>query len=181
MVSVARSLGLYYVCGTQSIDELESRLDEKRTLATLGNFRNFITYDATAKTLAYSSARLGATARLNHSIWAENDEVKGINQFQSLAASYREPSSDGGLMSIATQKVARNNLRSGLKTIIFGKEDEDKNKLQGESNMSKSIYLIKTELELGIDLTQRFSALALINRAGAPRRDIVIVEPTSSL
>jgi hypothetical protein len=162
MLPVARSLGLSVVAATQSYDEIESRIGIYQAAALTGNFRSSIVFASTEKTLSWISAQLGQTYR---TIWDTVEyDFKGTWK-----------------ASLASQNF--NLIRGGSVGIIDTADKQSENLTEHAGKQAHGV-LFKRELaavcspgEAGNYLQTPFRAVALINRAGVPRRDIIDTAP----
>jgi hypothetical protein len=174
MVSIGRSLGLTFICATQSIDELESRIGDKNALAALGNFRSVVSFAATEKTMNYMAGRAGYILRSHALIDDEKSEQNGINlQHDAL------------LRSIATSVEPKQGFLpsaiGGLKRVVVGEKREMLGDGEAPYVMPKiagrSVTYAATAEELTMQLEQKHSAICVLNRASHPRRDVALILP----
>jgi len=181
MVSIGRSLGAMFLVGTQSIDEMESRFNEEKTLASLGNFRNLICYEATTKTLEYASSMAGAILRPINTINLEDGEVKGMNMTAALNQEMIAPKDFGGRLGGDASSFAKKMVRNTPLHYLVGIQSQGMSHQNRETgavgNNARATYMSASSDELQIMLQERFCALAVLNRAGAPRRDVIYIEP----
>jgi hypothetical protein len=187
MVSISRSLGGIFLVGTQSVDEMESRFGADKTLASLGNFRNFICYDATAKTLDYAASRAGMILREKTTI--NNDQQSGsrVDMFSDLnevVVRSGMPFNCADAVASSHRSPVRNvSISSFVNLVNLAKGEQNEVKGQNPSlgfyvgDGGSTTYPPADASEMQIMLEERFAAVCLLNRAGAPRRDVVIIEP----
>lgn len=179
--SISRSLGGSFIAATQSLDILIDRIgSDDKALATAGNFRSMVCYDATQRTLEYASARAGAILRPTISIHSESDEVTGVALMSDLSVEYNAARDTSDLSGEMQSKLQSKSLLQRATSMFVGDKHEIKEDeiLAGAiGNCARAIYSSITQDELQIALQERFAALAVINRAGAPRRDVITVRP----
>lgn len=198
ILPIARSLGLSALFATQNVDGLQIALKDKPALLEqiLGQFRSVIglavNTDATCQFLA---GRLGATAR---PLYAEvpspvADAAATVSGMQLAAGAY----SAGTLMASISSTPEIVGLRgrglAGEAVDMLGKLAEKAGlenayKLlpaalrDGEKAGSAKIGTHEnlTEKEVRNLTAQKFTALAVVNRAGVDRRDLIKLTPVFS-
>jgi len=198
VLPIARSLGLSVVWATQNVDGLQIALKDKPALLEqiLGQFRSVIglavNTDATCQFLA---GRLGSTPRPVYSEVPSPvaDAAATVSGMQLAAGAY----SAGTLMASvsATPEIVglRGRGLAGEAVDMLGKLAEkaglDKAyKLlpaalrEGEKAGSAKIGTHEnlTEKEVRNLTAQKFTALAVVNRAGVDRRDLIKLTPVFS-
>lgn len=198
ILPIARSLGLSALFATQNVDGLQIALQDKPALLEqiLGQFRSVIGLAVnTDATCSFLAARLGATAR---PVYSEvptpvADAAGTITGLQQAAGAYRR----GTMMAAASASSEVSGLRGrGL----AGEAFEMLGKLADKVGLQQAYKLLPAALTEGEkggsarlgthenitpeevrNLTaQKFTALAVVNRGGVDRRDLIKLEPVFS-
>ena len=176
--SISRSLGGSFIAATQSLDILIDRIgSQDKALATAGNFRSMVCYDATQKTLEYASARAGAILRPTITIHSESDEVNGVALMSDLRVEYNAARDTSDLSGDIQSKLLAKSLLQRAASVFVGDKHQIDEEGSAIGNRASATYASITQDELQIALQERFASLAVINRAGAPRRDVITVRP----
>ena len=183
MFSIMRSLGGTALIGVQSIEELNARMGEDRTIATLGNFRSLICFRATTGTLAYASSRAGHCLRRSYTIHDGETEISSVSMIGKLNEEYTSPRDAGGKLGSGAARLHKDTvIRGGIKALM-GKsaaERGSESMLAGKGfarKWSKKMYPIFDPQELEVALAEEFRALIVVPRGGDIRRDIVQMKP----
>lgn len=180
MWPVARSLGLAGVIATQSADEIVARFGEKRALAMLNNFRSIVSYKSSEATMAYVCTRLGHHLRLSTSLRDNRDLEIAAPQFGAIVSSevvspLNDPHHRAALRG-GVGAIMRNTFAS-VKDIVAA--DGDGNAMQtGVAVAGARIDApVMSAAEASQLLERRWHAVAVLNRAGITRRDVIRTHP----
>lgn len=198
VLPVARSLGLSAVWATQNIDGLQIALKDKPALLEqiLGQFRSVVGLAVnTEATCAFLAGRLGSTPRPVYSEVPSPvaDAAATVSGMQLAAGAY----SAGTLMASVSSTPEIVGLRgrglAGEAVDMLGKLAEKAGlenayKLlpaalrEGEKAGSAKIGTHEnlTAAEVRNLTAQKFTALAVVNRAGVDRRDLIKLTPVFS-
>ncbi len=151
ILPIARSLGLSFCCACQNIDQLMARFGDAGAGALLDQFRSLVMFQTSPKTYEYVRSRAG-TAVVGR---PQPKDAPALAPMSRLEAGGRHRSASFRFLSyLATRAV-------GL--------------LQKDT--STLSWSIQCPLPEQAEHLPQMSAVALLNRAGAPRREIMHCSP----
>lgn len=177
MIAMAREWDLVFVYATQNIESLEEKFGPASTQVILDSFRNLIVFRANEKTLEYAIRRLGKAF-----VWAQEAKAPmidfGLTSKLTLANPVLDPMnpysgwmkyhsfSVFGWLTKAKREISAMNV-TGTNGAYGGR---------GTLQVSREPEFIVRAADIQA-INEPFVALAVIERAGVPRRDIVKTQP----
>lgn len=166
-VAVARSLGLTVVIATQSVDALQSRFHGgggHEATALLDNFASFVALRSSPATYSYVCARVGKG-------WSKQVSSSAVSPAwqADLSAIASTAAFDPNHLHAAHYATLRRRLPRGL-------DHDDTYAIEPALVTWKQADIITPE-DWTSRLAEKFTAVALIMRAGAPRRDFIALQP----
>lgn len=170
---IARSLGIMLVVSTQTYDQLVVKFSADTATALLGQFTSIMSFKSSPATYDYVQSRFGeimASKRKKDEEFLPPDYTAHVN------STLHSPHYDRNNPHFAKRHKKIAVKAAGMITSVI-KEAWDEEKVT--SIQGKDIDKTPTvELyELQDVLAEPFVAVASFNRAGAPRRDFIRVEP----
>jgi hypothetical protein len=196
VLPIARSLGLCMLAATQNLDGLQIALKNQPALLEqiLGQFRSVVALGVnTDATCAFVSARMGAMPR---AMFAEMpapsaDAAATVAGLQLEAGSFGADTllsrtawttqmqgmrGTGGLAGDAWAMVGQLAEKSGMKKAMemlpFASRKDEK---LGSAKLD--IHPLVTPAEVRVLTAEKFTALAVVNRGGVERRDLIKLSP----
>lgn len=194
MLPIARSLGIRSVMSTQAVDGLYERLGDNKCDALLAQFRSVVSLNVSSvKTREFVSERMGTSYRTScYTVTSNNSDALALQISSTRTPGGFTPGSQG------YETVWRSNLNhemrvtagigsdigAGLRQLTKGPIGELAQSLPmfRQTRDNPSTHQISKERNVTADeistLTSTpFHALASINRAGVPRRDVIELMP----
>ena len=175
ILPVARSLGLFCVYATQNIDNLNDALGQDGTGVTLESFLSIICLKSSYKTYEYMSNRIGKAR-----IWMAQSESQNLGysatsteRLKSAAFDPQNPHRTW-MKSFGGKVVFGNLLKKGISDL----KDRKNGKFHILKKSENPIPILQeSHLE---KLNEPFVAIAIIQRGGVVRRDIIKTIPLDS-
>lgn len=171
----ARSLGLFCVYATQNIDNLHDALGQDGAAVTLESFLSIICLKSSYKTYEYMSNRIGKAR-----IWLAQSETQNLGYAATSterlkSAAFDPQNPHRTWMKAFGGKVVFGNL---LKKGISDLKDRKNGKFHILKKSENPVPILQeSHLE---KLNEPFVAIAVIQRAGVVRRDIIKTIPLDS-
>lgn len=204
ILGIARSLDLVCVFATQNIDSFKARIGEVQTTAFIDSFRSIVSYRSSEDTMKFIQSRIGQVRRritkfgqdstdrattnnlfLGNALFDTDNEMKDV--FKKYIKSYAgnidnrdiDRASDSGLSSIFKKNKGTG---GGAQQNQNDNEIAEANRVSGFGS-GKAVFQTSEEwqptfggAELG-SLDTAWNAVAVVERGGAPRRDIIRTNP----
>lgn len=184
IVTVGRSLGIRILALTQGIDELISRLGSDPTYAMLNNFRSIVSFSSSKRTIEYVSARAGSHLRSVTSLHDADKKANGVDYSVVERTTVYGPANNAGLRdafdgeSFGLGDLAREGVTQ-VRSLLESTKERDT--MRGSSStVGRILAPTCTPEEAEAHLARPWHAIAVIQRGGVPRRDVIKVAPIFS-
>lgn len=179
MLPIARSLGLSCIFATQNIDSYYAELTKDKTLALMDSFRSIISFQSSEQTYDYIRGRIGKDR-----VWVEQIKTGMISFGLTNKLNMASPLFDSGNPYRRWMKhFSMGAVKKFFKRTAIGALGDGKSGL-GEQfatlELSEQPIHILQNKDIQLVNTKKFHAIAMLNRGGAPRRDIIKTIPLNS-
>lgn len=187
ILPIARSLDLICVFATQNIDGIEALFQKEKTLQILDSFRSVISFKSSQATMDWVRDRIGKIHRLTRERMTNSLDVAGTNQI-SMANGLYDVNNENRLIGRRHAERIIDFENRNVFSKISALFSNDAPKPNGEKKPdTKSVYFKWEDEARSIfgpteeqELNQKFTAVAVIDRAGSQRRDIIFTSPLNN-
>lgn len=186
ILPIARSLDLICVFATQNIDGIDAIFQKEKTLQILDSFRSVISFKSSEATMQWIRERIGKIHRLSRTRFTNSVDIAGTNQIAMANGLYDINNENRLLARRHAEKIINHENRyvlSSLRTLFVdlppttGEKRPDTNSVSYKwDEEARSIFGPTEEQELN----QQFTAVAVVDRAGTQRRDIIFTSPLNN-
>lgn len=177
ILPIARSLGLSCIFATQNADSFFARFPKDEALALLDSFRSIISFKSSDQTYAYLQARVGKDR-----VWVEQIQTGmisyGLSNKLNMASPMFDPNNQyRGWMKHFSMGAIKKFFKRSTVGSLQGDGKAGLGERYATMQLSEQPVHILQDKDIQIVQTTKFTAIAVLERAGAPRRDIINVIP----
>lgn len=152
MLPIARSLGISFCCACQNIEQMNARFGSAGASALLDQFRSLLMFQSSPQTYQYVRARAGVAVMATPAQRAS----PAFSQASSIEA--------GGFHRSGSSRYLKQPLVNAASRVL--------------SDESCVTWGVRSPLSDEAPHLSQMSAIAVLNRAGSMRREIIVCEPT---
>ncbi len=178
MLPIGRSLGLSCIFATQNINSYFAELGSKdKALALMDSFRSIISFQSSAETYEYMQGRIGKDR-----VWVEQIQTGmisyGLSNKLHMASPMFDPNNQyRGWMKHFSMGAIKKFFKRSTVGSLQGDGKAGLGERYATMQLSEQPIHILQEKDIQLVMTKKFHAIALLNRGGAPRRDIIKTIP----
>ena len=178
MLPIARSLGLSCIFATQNIDSYYAEIGSKdKALALMDSFRSIICFTSSEPTYEYIQGRIGKDR-----VWVEQVQTGmisyGLSNKLNMASPMFDPNNQyRGWMKHFSMGAIKKFFKRSTVDSLQGNGKAGLGERYATMQLSEQPIHVLQEKDIQLVNTKKFHAIALLNRGGAPRRDIIKTIP----